>query len=140
MIRTGKQDDASKCVLLVDDDLAVRRSIKLLLRARGFDVHDYGSATELLDAQICESSHCLITDYLMPSMNGLALLERLRARGWTGCAALITGCYEKDLEKRALEAGFLALVEKPLTDEKLVDLIAQHLGKGSSQQTSSHAP
>ena len=116
-------------MLLVDDDRAVRRSITLLLRARGYKVHDFGSAAELLGAQVCESSHCLITDYLMPSMDGLVLLERLRAGGWTGCAALITGCYQKDLEKRALEAGFLALIEKPLTDEKLVDLIALHLGK-----------
>ncbi len=127
--RTNEQDDAGRCVLLVDDDQAVRRSVKLLLRTRGYKVHDYGTAAELLADQTCASSHCLITDYLMPSMDGLALLEQLRAKGWTGCAALITGCYQKGLEQRAQEAGFLALVEKPLTDEKLVDLIAQHLGK-----------
>lgn len=119
-------------MLLVDDDQAVRRSIKLLLRARGFTVRDFGSAAELLADRMSRSCHCLIADYLMPSMDGLALLERLRATGWTGCAALITGCYQKGLEQRALEAGFLALVEKPLTDEKLVHLIAQHLGKPPS--------
>lgn len=133
------QDDASHCVLLVDDDRAVRRSIKLLLRARGFSVHDFASGVELLADRACAQSHCLITDYSMPSMDGLMLLARLRAGGWPGTAILITGRYQHDLEKRALDAGFSALVEKPLTDEKLVDLIAQCLDKPSLQDKSPHA-
>ncbi|CCA93206.1 MULTISPECIES: response regulator [Novosphingobium] len=116
-------------MLLVDDDQAVRRSISLLLRARGFSVHDFGSAAELLADRACALSHCLITDYSMPLMDGLTLLARLRESGWPGTAILITGRYQNDLEKRALEAGFSALVEKPLTDEKLVGLIAQCLDK-----------
>lgn len=140
VIRTGEQDNAGQYVLLVDDDQAVRRSIKLLLRARGFNVRDFESAADLLADQMSGSCQCLITDYLMPSMDGLVLLERLRARGWTGCAALITGCYQNDLERRALAAGFLAVVEKPLTDEKLVDLIALHLGKPPSQDEKPPAP
>lgn len=139
MIRTDKQDDVGHCVLLVDDDRAVRRSIKLLLRARGFSVHDFGSGAELLADRACAQSHCLITDYSMPSMDGLMLLARLRASGWPGTAILITGRYQHDLEKRALEAGFSALVEKPLTDEKLVELIAQCLDKPPSQDHSSPA-
>ncbi|WP_447954093.1 response regulator transcription factor [Sphingopyxis chilensis] len=140
MIRTEEQDDAGHCVLLVDDDQAVRRSIKLLLRARGFSVHDFGSAVELLADHGRAPCRCLITDYLMPSMDGLALLARLQASGWSGPAILITGCYQKDLEKRALDAGFSALVEKPLTDEKLVGLIAQCLDKPPLQDKSPHAP
>lgn len=65
----------------------------------------------------------------MPSMDGITLLARLRQSGWPGTAILITGRYQHDLEKRALEAGFSALVEKPLTDEKLVGLIAQCLDR-----------
>lgn len=127
VIRTGGKDDASHCVQLVDDDEAVRRSVSLLLRAHGFCVCDFGSATELLESDTCSGCHCLITDYSMPSMDGITLLARLRQSGWPGTAILITGRYQHDLEKRALEAGFSALVEKPLTDEKLVGLIAQCL-------------
>lgn len=139
MITTDEKDDAGHCVLLVDDDQAVRRSVGLLLRARGFSVHDFGSAAELLADRACAQSHCLITDYSMPSMDGLTLLARLRASGWPGTAILITGRYQHDLEKRALEAGFSALVEKPLTDEKLVGLIAQCLDKPPLQDRSTRA-
>lgn len=127
VIKTDEMDDAGQCVLLVDDDLAVRRSLKLLLQARGYSVHDFGSGVELLAELARAPCRCLITDYSMPSMDGLTLLGRLRASGWSAPAILITGCYQKGLEKRALEAGFSAIIEKPLTDEKLLDVLAQCL-------------
>jgi two-component system response regulator FixJ len=87
------------CVLLVDDDLAVRRSIKLFLSTKGYEVRDFGSGAELLACRKRAPYRCLIT-----------------------------GCYQKDLARRALDAGFSALVEKPLTDEKLLGVITHYLG------------
>jgi two-component system response regulator FixJ len=132
--RTHQVDQANEekcenpCVLLVDDDLAVRRSIKLFLSTKGYEVRDFGSGAELLACRKRAPYRCLITDFVMPAMDGLTLLARLRATGWSAPSILITGCYQKDLERRALDAGFSALVEKPLTDEKLLGVITHYLG------------
>ncbi len=124
------------CVLLVDDDRAVRRALRLLLRARGYDVRDYGMGSELLADAESTRGRCLITDYSMPAMDGFALLTALRARGWCAPAILISGRYEGNLERKALETGFSVVIEKPLTDGRLLEALARCLnpGEGSRDQ------
>ncbi|WP_043153922.1 response regulator [Sphingobium sp. Ant17] len=111
------------CVLLVDDDKAVRRSVAMFLRARGYDVRDYSLGAELLADSALERGTCLITDYVMPDLDGFALLEALRNRNWSAPAILIAGRYERDLQQRSLRCGFSALIEKPITDERLLDAL-----------------
>lgn len=112
------------CVLLVDDDPAVRRAITLLLKTRGYAVRGYERAADLLHDPMARAAQCLITDYAMPAIDGVALLRKLRAQGWTAPAILITGLYKNAIEQMAHEAGFNAMLEKPLTDERLLDLVA----------------
>ena len=112
-------------VVLVDDDAAVRGSLKLLLTARGHDVDDYTGGQAVLDADLGDDRTCLVADYLMPDVDGLSLLDRLRKRGWSGPALLITGHYDATLEQRAKAVGYSAIFEKPLRTERLFDSVAR---------------
>ena len=117
-------------VIVVDDDLAVRNSLKFALEVEGLTVRSYASAAHLLsandDLSLCS---CLVIDQKMPAMTGLDLIARLRARGISAPALLITSYPGAALHERAAEAG-IPIVEKPLLGntliEKIRDLIVAH--------------
>jgi two-component system response regulator FixJ len=116
------------CVLLVDDDLAVRRAIKVLLETCNYEVREYSRAADLLSDAKARAECCLITDYCMPEVNGLELLRNLRNTGWLAPAILITAYLDRDLAQRAIAWGFYAVIEKPLTDLRLIRLLEECLG------------
>lgn len=118
-------DDASVAVMIVDDDEAVRRSLSLMLRANGYRVHGYGSGPQLLLGGLPSKADILLADYVMPGMDGLELVRRLRAQGWQGAAVLITGRYESGLAARASVEGVTAVLEKPLDKQALLAVL-QH--------------
>lgn len=112
-------------VVLVDDDAAVRNSLRLLLAGRGYDVDVYTGGEALLAGKRDGTAPtCLIADYLMPDIDGLTLLERLRQQGWLGPALLISGHFDATLEQRALAAGYAQVFEKPLNHERLLTAVA----------------
>ena len=115
-------------VALVDDDAAVRSSLKLLLAGRGYDVDVFGGGQAVLDAKLGGDHFCLLADYLMPDIDGISLLGKLRKQGWAGPAMLITGHFDSNLNKRAVEAGYSAVFEKPLHSERLIDAVAKFTG------------
>jgi two-component system, LuxR family, response regulator FixJ len=110
-------------VLVVDDDAAVRQSLKFSLGLEGLDVRVYESAQDLLAEREIPPHACLVLDYQMPAMNGLELLAELRSRHVAAPAILIAGGLNQDLRRRALSAGVSAVLEKPLSDSSLVDRI-----------------
>lgn len=114
-------------VLVVDDDAAVRHSLKFALELEGLDVRLYEDGAELLREAALPQSGCLVVDYLMPGMDGLELVERLRDRAVDLPALLITGRSTGDLRRRANRAGFRGVVEKPFDDGALLDGIRDAL-------------
>lgn len=111
-------------VVLVDDDAAVRSSLKLLLAGRGYDVDVFAGGQAVLDAKLSNDHFCLLADYLMPDIDGISLLGKLRKQGWAGPALLITGHFDATLEQRALAVGYSAIFEKPLRNERLINAVA----------------
>jgi two-component system response regulator FixJ len=109
-----------RLVLVVDDDPAVRNSLKFSLEVEGFTVRDYSSANELLRESEITDAGCLVIDYHLPEMNGLEMLNRLRARRVTAPAILITSHPSAFVRQRAAEAG-VPIVEKPLLGDALVE-------------------
>ena len=110
-------------VIVVDDDAAVRRSLKFALELEGLDVRLYEGGDELLAAGDLPAEGCLVVDYYMPAMNGVELVNRLRRRDVALPAILITAKATDDLRRRAARAGFARVLEKPLEDSSLVDSI-----------------
>lgn len=113
-------------VVLVDDDAAVRHSLKLVLAGRGYDVDLYAGGEAVLNARLGDDARtCLIADYLMPDIDGINLLARLRQQGWSGPALLITGHFHATLERRALAVGYSHVFEKPLYHDRLLEAVAR---------------
>jgi two-component system, LuxR family, response regulator FixJ len=118
---------ARDLIFVVDDDSAVRNSLRFTLEVEGFEVRAYSSAHELLNEDCLPSSGCLVTDYHMPAMNGLELVAQLRDRRVSIPAVLITSLPNENLRKRATAAG-ISIVEKPVLGSRLLDAIRDAFG------------
>ncbi|WP_422011315.1 response regulator transcription factor [Reyranella sp.] len=106
----------SDAILLVDDDAAVRHSLKFSLELEGFDVRLYPTPEALLQEHDLPAGGCLVIDYRMPEIDGLELVERLRARGVNLPVFLISGRVTRSLRARASSLGIETVLEKPLSD------------------------
>ena len=115
-------------VLVIDDDPAVRNSLKFALEVEGFTVRVYPTGTELLKEKDLPQVGCLVTDYHLPEMNGLDLLAQLRARDVQLPAILITTHPNAVVRDRAASAG-VCLIEKPLLSDTLFQGIRAALGE-----------
>jgi two-component system, LuxR family, response regulator FixJ len=124
-------------VFLVDDDTAVRDSLKLLLETHGLAVRDFASGAELLELGTPRPGDCLVCDVHMPVMSGLDVVETLAKRGVASPAILITGRVDEALRQRARAAGAFLLLEKPFDGDLLVAAITRALGT-SSPATAAH--
>ena len=106
---------------VVDDDLAVRDSLRFLLEVIGYPVEIFASAAEFLRANV-QHFACLILDHHMPNMTGLELARRLRADGAVIPILLITGSPAPTIAASAAELG-IEVLDKPPGEEALIDFI-----------------
>lgn len=103
----------------------MRRSMQLLLQGRGYDVRAHATAeTLLLDEHLTEAD-CLISDYRLADGDGINLIGMLRDRGWCGPAILVTAYATDSVRGSAIEAGFGALLEKPLKEHVLISTVSR---------------
>jgi two-component system, LuxR family, response regulator FixJ len=109
---------AQTTVLIIDDDPAVRNSLKFALEVEGFAVRAYPAAADLLGESEFPADGCLVVDLKLPEMNGLDLLVELRKRNIDLPAILITTHPSADVRRRAALAG-VTLIEKPLLNDTL---------------------
>lgn len=112
--------DRRRVVLLVEDEDAVRRSLHLFLTGRGYHVRAYAAAATLLNDRSLDDARLLVADYRLPDSNGVHLLKTMRERGWMGRAVLMTGHQSMPLAGMAREAGFEAVLAKPLQHQQLL--------------------
>lgn len=115
-------------VLIVDDDAAVRSSLKFALEIEGLVVRLYTGPVALLADEDLPESGCLVIDYRMPGMDGLQLVEALKAREVALPVILITGRANKQLRRFAACLGISYVLEKPLSDGALIESIRLALG------------
>jgi len=115
-------------VLIIDDDPAVRNSLKFALEVEGFAVRAYPTGAELLREADLPDNGCLVVDYKLPEMNGLDLLSELRRRNIDLPAILITTHPNPAVRDRAALAG-VPLIEKPLLNDTLFQGIRTALGR-----------
>lgn len=109
-----------KIVLVVDDDRAVRESLKFALELEGLVVGACDGGPALLCHPDLAKAVCLVLDHKMPAMDGLAVMGELAARGITIPTILITAPVTEPLRQRAQKAGAFAVLEKPLLDNVLI--------------------
>jgi FixJ family two-component response regulator len=120
-------------IFVVDDDPAIRDSLKLLLESHGLAVKDFASASQLLQDGAPRPTDCLVCDVHMPAMSGIDLIAKLTSRGLTLPTILISGRADEGLRRRALAAGAFLLMEKPFDGNVLVDAIDRAVAAGTAQ-------
>lgn len=112
-----------RLVYVVDDDEPVRESTCALLLAEQINAKPYATAKAFLSEFDARRAGCLIFDVHMPEMNGLELLNLLRARGVTTPTIILTGRRDQIIDEAANRAGVLAMLDKPPRDDELLTLI-----------------
>jgi FixJ family two-component response regulator len=130
----GSSTNARATIFVVDDDLAVRDSLKLLLRSVGQAVETYGSAQEFLDAYSEDRPGCLVLDIRMPGMSGLELQQKLNEKHSILPIIFITGHGDVPMAVEAMQAGAVDFIQKPFRDQDLIDRINQALERDSNNR------
>jgi two-component system response regulator FixJ len=126
-------EEQVRIVHVIDDDDAVRDSLRMLLESYGMKVNDYSSAKDFL-ARLCRNpTGCLLLDLHMPEMNGIELLDAMNERALALPAVIITGRGDAALKERALKAGAFALLDKPVEGAKLMAALDGALGQAAHQ-------
>jgi RNA polymerase sigma factor (sigma-70 family) len=116
-------------VFVVDDDAALRESLRWLIESVGLRVATYDSAQSFLAEYDPARPGCLVLDIRMPGQSGLELQEKLRERGSDIPIIVITAYAEVPMAVRAFKAGAVDFIEKPFSDQVLLDRIQQAVEK-----------
>ncbi len=110
-------------VFIVDDDPAVRDSLTLMLEQADISVQSFESGEAFLSACPLDYSGCIIIDVRMPEMNGMQLQEELSQRKIVLPIIFLTGHGDIPMSVRAIKAGAMDFLTKPVTREKLLSCV-----------------
>jgi two-component system, LuxR family, response regulator FixJ len=114
-------------VFVVDDDDAVRSSLRLLLKSVGLPAATFASAREFLATYEPDLPGCLVLDVRMPGMSGLELQQQLNLRGAVLPVIFITGHGDIPMAVEAMQHGAFDFLQKPFRDQDLIDRVQRAL-------------
>lgn len=112
---------------MVDDDESVRRSTRRLLESFGYRAALFESSEGFLRFGQMPDTSCLVLDLHMPGMDGLQLQNQLAAEGRGIPIIFITAYDDQESRRRAMQAGAIAFLGKPFTDQQLLQAIRSAL-------------
>jgi len=121
-------------VWIVDDDQAVRNSLRMLLKSSGFTTREFDSADSLLEEQDFSPCYCLLLDIRLPGISGLELHQQLEARGVQTPAIFITGHGDIPMAVQAMQQGAVDFLTKPLHDAELIDKVQAAIALAREQR------
>jgi DNA-binding NtrC family response regulator len=139
-------NDNSPLICVIDDDAAIRDSVSFLLRSAEMNVRAFSSAQEFLINPPAEALGCLVVDVQLPGINGLDLQQELARRDLHIPIIFITGHGDIPMSVRAIKAGAIEFLTKPINDEALLGAINQAIdlarqierSKSQPTQTTAH--
>ncbi len=114
-------------ILVVDDEPDVGRTIVEVLRASGYEADMRNDSVAALELSSGGSYDLIISDVVMPALNGIELLTLVKAQDHAPEVILVTGYSTREVAETALEHGAFAYVEKPFDVDDLVDRTKQAL-------------
>jgi FixJ family two-component response regulator len=112
-------------VFIVDDDARVIKALSRLMRVKGYDVQSYTSPQEFLAQHDPTVPGCAVLDVSMPGLDGLQLQQALTARGAQRPVIFITGKGDVPTTVRAMKAGAIDFLTKPVSNQDLLEAIAR---------------
>ena len=120
-------------VYIVDDDVSVCRALSLLLKAHGFKAQAFTRSADFLACKHQKAPSCLLLDIRLPDINGLALQDAMAERKLTIPIIFITGHGDIPMSVRAMKAGAVDFLPKPLTEKKLLNAIMLAISKNRTE-------
>ncbi len=123
--------EAQATVFIVDDDEAVRDSLKMLMESVDLDTEVFASAHEFLQHFDDDRSGCLVLDIRMPGMSGLELQAVLNERHSMLPVIFITGHGDVPMAVQAIRGGAQDFIQKPFREQELLDRVQQVLAEDS---------
>jgi len=122
---------SGSAVYLVEDDRAVRESLELLLRLRGFIPKGFASGEEFLEYSALQRPACALLDVRLPGIDGLELQRQLRAKHPGLPTIVITAHGDVSTARTALRDGAVDFLEKPIDEGDLLEAVNAALTSGS---------
>jgi FixJ family two-component response regulator len=140
--RRGRIDSASAKdnalsrirVAVIDDEQPSRTSLARMLQSAGIDVHAFSSASEFLSDPAAQHCDCVVSDVLMPGVNGLKLQHELRRSSPYLCLILISGFADIAMTRDALKGGAVDFLQKPVKYQELMAAITGAAERSRSQR------
>jgi len=121
--------EATPTVVVIDDDSAIRESLKSLFRSVGIDVQALASVSEFVNSERPEGPSCLILDVRLPGKSGLDLQRELAAANTRLPVIFITGHGDIRMSVRAMKDGAIEFLTKPFRDQDLLDAVQLGLAR-----------
>jgi FixJ family two-component response regulator len=119
-------------VFVVDDNIWVRESLEMLVADAGWRVETFGSAQQFLARPRSEGASCLVLDVSLPDLNGLDLQKRVAVDRKDMPVIFITGHGDIPTSVRAMKAGAVDFLMKPLRDDVLLNAIRDALERSAA--------
>lgn len=116
-------------VHIVDDEAAIRRSTGFMLKVSGYDVHTWESGVAFLKEIRDVREGVVLLDVRMPDMDGLEVQQEIAARGVTLPVIVLTGHGDVGLAVKAMKAGAIDFLEKPVEKDHLIEVLDRAFGK-----------
>ena len=128
--------DHNPTVYVVDDDPELRESLTLMISSMGLNVESYPSAEAFLDSyqESPDSPKCMVLDVRMPGLSGLGLQQMLAAEGRSMPIIMMSGCADIPMAVKAMRAGALDFLEKPISSQTLSTRIREAIDYHVRQQ------
>jgi two-component system CheB/CheR fusion protein len=130
----GMLSDHKRVILIIDDDVTIRTSMRALFEANGNHVETFADCEEFIAADATYPNACLLVDANLPGMSGFELLQKRSAAYSQSPAIMITGQGDVKMAVLAIKAGAFDFIEKPISQDELLDCVnrAFEQSKGSN--------
>lgn len=134
MSETDVDDLAESMIYIVDDDSSVRASLQDLLASVGLASMAFGSAREFMEAELPDAPACLILDVRMPGLSGLDFQQEMARLNILIPVVFITAHGDIPMSVKAMKAGALEFLTKPLREQDLLDAISLGLSRDKQRR------
>jgi RNA polymerase sigma factor (sigma-70 family) len=124
-------------VFVVDDDAAVRESLKTLMQSVKLNVQTFSCGQDFLDDYSPQQPGCVVLDVRMPGMSGLELQEQLQRRNIHIPAIIITGHGDVPVAVSAMKSGAMDFLQKPFSQQMLLERVQEALARDAEQREES---
>ncbi|HYX21357.1 MAG TPA: response regulator transcription factor [Thermoanaerobaculia bacterium] len=125
--------DEAPIVFVVDDDVSIRESLELLIRSAGWKPETYVSAREFMDRPPPDVPNCLVLDVNLPDLNGLDLQKLVAGERTEMPIIFVTGYGDIPTTVKAMKAGAVEFLPKPLDDGTLLKAIGHALERSGEE-------